>query len=243
MTSSAHPRGSSAGLNVLSAVALKAAMTELVGMFEKEAEATVHIDFDFNPAVARRIEHDERFDVAVTNPHLVDRLLAHGVLDGATRVPVGSSPLGLAVHRAHRPVDLSTVGAFVDAILAVQTIGYAPEGTSGQRLISILQRLGLSKVIGPKLRRMPGGHAGYAVAAGEVECSIVPISTILSAAPDAVLAGTLPPELDIDIAFDAAIALQAAQNALAAAFLQFLTAPRHDELIRGKGIMRCRAPA
>jgi molybdate transport system substrate-binding protein len=243
MTSSAHSRSGSAGLNVLSAVALKAAMTELVGIFEKEAEATVKIDFDFNPAVARRIECDERFDIAVTNPHLIDRLVEHGLLDSATRVTIGSSPLGLAVHRRHAGIDVSNVAAFKNAMMSAATIGYAPEGTSGRRLISILRGLGLADVVRSKLRPMLGGHAGYAVAAGEVECSIVPISTILVAAPDTVLAGVLPAELDIDIIFEAAIAPQALANPLATRLSSLLMAPRVDDLIRAKGITRLRAPA
>ena len=243
MTSSAHSRSSSAGLNVLSAVALKAAMTELVGMFEAEAAATVNIDFDFNPAVARRIECDERFDVVVTNPHLIDRLVAQGLLDSKTRVTLGSSPLGLAVHRSNAGIDVSSVTAFKAAMMSAETIGYAPDGTSGRRLISILRDLGLADVIRSKLRPLPGGHAGYAVAAGEVECSIVPISTIMVAAPDAVLAGVLPAELDIEIVLEAAIAPQAVANPLATGLSSLLMASRVDDLIRAKGITRLRTPA
>lgn len=238
MTSSPALNPGPARLEVLCAVALRTAMNQLVRMYENEMLTTVSIDFDFNPAVARRIEHGESFDVAVTNPHLLNELARQGHIDPTTRVTIGRSPLGLAAHREHGPVDVSSLVALEHTLRAARTIGYAPEGTSGKRLLAILDRMGLVDAVRDKLRPMPGGYAGLAVAAREVEVGIVPVSTILAAAPDAVLAGTLPAELDIQIEFEAALASTPRDADLARSFLHALAAPRIDALLSANGIER-----
>lgn len=238
MTSSPTPPSRSAEIKVLSAVALRAAMVELVGVFERDTGASVSIDFDFNPAVARRVESGEIFDVAVTNPHLIDRLDALGLVDNATRAAFGRSPLGLAAHKDRNLSDISSVAGFRETLLAAKSIGYAPEGTSGKRLLSILEQLDLVDAIAGKLRPMAGGYAGHAVAAGEVEYGIVPVSTILAAAPDAVLVGTLPAGLDIQIDFAAALSQVTRNRAVATTFLRFLISEQIGALIASKGIER-----
>lgn len=243
MASSTSTRARRPGITVLSAVALRSAMVELVALFEREVEEAVSIDFDFNPAVARRIEGGERCDVAVTNPHLIEKLVTLGLLDAATRIPFGTSPLGFAVQESHARVDISSLPAFRQALLAARTIGYAREGTSGHRLNSILASVGLAQEVDGKLRPVAAGHAGHAVAAGEVECSIAPISTLLAAVSDGVVVSTLPADLGIEIDFDAAISPRPRDRALAVAFVDLLQSAAIDPLLRSKGMTRRHEPA
>lgn len=243
MMISSGPRRSDAELHVLCAVALRPALVEIVRMFERETEAAVSIEYDFNPAVARRIEHGERFEVAVTNPHLIEKLAGLGLVDKATCSSVGRSPLGLAAHRERGSIDISSVAAFKRALLEARTIGYTPEGTSGRLLTSILERIGIASAIAQKLRPVAGGYAGEAVAKGEVEFAIVPITTILAAAPDAALVGTLPAELGINIDFTAAISPLVNNRSLAAHFVELLRSPRIDSLLRSRGVARVPAAA
>ena len=81
--------------------------------------------------------------------------------------------------------------------------------------------------------------AGAAVAAGEVEIAIAPITTIIAAGPEVKIAGILPSSAEIE--FDIAIGSLVQNRAPAEAFLQFLRSPRIDALIAAKGIRR--APA
>ena len=219
--------------HVLCAAALRHAMVELVQVFEAETGATLSISFDANPAIAQRIANGEAFDITVINPHLIDDLV--GLVDPSTKVAFGQSPLGLGARRGHRNIDASTVSAFESILLGAQSIGYGSEGTSGKRLLAILHRMHLTDKVRHKLVPLPAGYAGQAVAAGEVELCIVPISTIIAASPEAVVAATLPSELDIQIEFAAAVSETAGKRTLSAAFVAFLVAPRINSLITAKG--------
>lgn len=231
-------QNSAVDLRVLSAVALRSAMIELVAAFQADSGSKLSIDFDFNPAIAGRIEAGEAFDVAVINPHLIDKLGTLGLIDMSTKVSFGRSPLGLAIRRGSLAVDVSSVAALRRTLLDAKSIGYAPDGTSGKRVLRLLERMSITDAVRHKLKPMSAGNAGHAVGAGEVEVGIVPISTIIAAAPAAVVAGLLPAELDIQIEFAAAINSAIDRCGAAEKLLQFLAAPRIDALIATKGIER-----
>lgn len=223
---------------VLCAAALQPAMVELLDLFKAETGTEMAIGCDFNPAIARRIENGETFDVTVINPHLIDRLIGLGLVDPDSKRAFGQSPLGLGARQEHRQVDVSTVAGFARALGEAKSIGYGAEGTSGGRLFAILDRMQVMEAVRGKLVPMPAGHAGFAVATGEIEFCLAPISTILAAAPETVVAGTLPAEFDIQIEFAAAVSLKARNRSVASAFAAFLTTPRIETLIKAKGIER-----
>lgn len=87
-----------AELTVLSGNGAKAAVTELAARFERATGHTVSIHFEVNPAVRKRIEGGEAFDVAVLNPPVLDALIAQGKVAGSTRAVFGRSGIGMAVR-------------------------------------------------------------------------------------------------------------------------------------------------
>ena len=89
----------------------------------------------------------------------------------------------------------------------------------------------------PKLRSVGGGETGQVVARGEAELGIVPVTTILAAAPGAELAGLFPTELQSYIDF--AVGLSAvARDGGGNALMSFLTGPESDDLLRSRGVER-----
>ncbi len=78
-----------ADLTVLSGNGAKAAVTELAAQFERATGHKVSLHFEVNPAVRKRIEAGDAFDVAVLNPPVLDALIAQGKVAGSTRVVFG----------------------------------------------------------------------------------------------------------------------------------------------------------
>lgn len=234
---------SSAGdpVRVLSAVAVQAALKELTAMFEAEIGGKVALAFDTNPAVARRIENGAAFDVAILNPHLIDDLTRLRLVDVTTRLKFGTSPIGVGVRAGGRAVDVSSEAAFVRLLLEVKSIGYSSEGTSGKRFLEAVDRLHILEAVRTKLIPLAGGALGTAVAAGEVEISIAPISTILAAAPATEVAGVLPRGLASQIDLELVIATSLLDRDRAQAFIDFLTRPSIDAFVAAKGIERIAA--
>ena len=225
-------------VRVMCAIAVRAAMTELAATFELETRRKLHLVYDTNPAIARRIENGEPFDMTIINPHLIAGLVGSGQVEAASQVSFGRSPMGIAVRAESRPIDVATPAAFVRLVLEAKSIGYSCDGTSGRRFIQLLERLDILASVRSKLRPLAGGMAGTAVAAAEVEIAIAPITTIIAAAPEVRIAGLLPISAETEIEFDIAIGTLVQNRAAAEAFLRFLTSPHIDALIAAKGIQR-----
>lgn len=227
-------------VHVLSAVALQVILQELAAKFEADTGTTVSLAFDTNPMIARRIEKREPFDVALINPHLMDGLKSRDLIIPPTKVNFGRSPMGIGVRAGHPPLDVSPISAFVHLLLTAQSIGYSSDGTSGRRFLEILGHLGIAEAVRTKLKPLEGGIAGHAVAAGQVELCIAPITTIMAAAPGVIVAGTLPVELDNQIEFAAAVGACVRDRPAADAFITFLTSPSLDAHLAAKGLERKR---
>lgn len=230
-----------ADVRVMCAIAVRAAMTDLASMFEAETSGRLHLVYDTNPAIARRIQNGEPFDVTIINPHLIEGLAGSGLVEAASQVSFGRSPMGIAVRAGSPPAEVATKAEFVRFILDAKSIGYSGDGTSGRRFIQLLERIDILAPVHSKLRPLAGGMAGTAVVAGEVEIAIAPITTVIAAGPEVKIAGILPGSAETVIEFDIAIGSLVQNRAAAEAFIQFLRSPSIDALIAAKGIERTAA--
>ncbi|TJX00949.1 MAG: molybdate ABC transporter substrate-binding protein, partial [Mesorhizobium sp.] len=88
-----------------------------------------------------------------------------------------------------------------------------------------------------KLVPVLGGQTATSVARGEAELAVVPVTSILAAAPDVILIGPFPVQLKSHIDFD--LAISAATNTDAARrLLNFLSSPELDKPLAATGIER-----
>lgn len=241
MHSAFHSSQRDANVRVMCAIAVRAAMTELASMFELETSGRLHLVYDTNPAIARRIENGEPFDMTIINPHLIDELVSAGLVDPTSRLSFGRSPMGIAIRANAPPSDVSTPAAFTKIMLDAKSIGYSFDGTSGKRFLQLLERLDILTSVRSKLKQLAGGTAGTAVTAGEVEIAITPITTIIAAGPDITIAGILQFDAETEIDFDIAFGSLVQNRATAEAFMQFLRSPSIDGLIAAKGLQRIAA--
>lgn len=96
--------------------------------------------------------------------------------------------------------------AFEHALKSAASIAYAADGPSGGYFSGLLERLGIADKLKPRLVATPGGQTTLAVARGEAELAVVPVTSILAAAPDVMLVGRFPAELQSYIDFTMASA-------------------------------------
>jgi molybdate transport system substrate-binding protein len=142
------------------------------------------------------------------------------------------------VRAGTQKLDLNSVDAIKRTLLSAKSIAYTAEGSSGAHFTALLARLGILEEVGPNLRSVGGGDTGHVVARGEAELGVVPVTTILAAAPGAELAGTFPADLQSYIEFAVGLNAVARNVSGGAALLSFLTAPGADEVLRPKGVER-----
>jgi hypothetical protein len=190
---------------------------------------------DLNPAIAERIAAGERFDVGLTNPHFVPALVASGRIAEASHRPFGRVPLAIGRRKGSAPSLATGVEDIVALIGAAESIGYTGAGTSGHTYLDVVERLGLSQTALPKSRPLDAGRPIAAVAAGEVELCVVPLTTVRSA-PGVVPAAIFPSELGADI--DLSVFLSPTPAEGASAILEFLTSSEIDPDFEGAGLIR-----
>jgi len=225
-------------IQLLGAIAIRPAILALIPEFEAATGLTVAAKWELNPVVKKQIEAGEPFDLVIINPNLVQDLADLGKVEAGSQAAFGRIAMGLAAKAGSQPLDIGSVDAFAQALKNARSIAYASEGTSGAYFSALLERLGLADEVKPKLVPTEGGHTPTAVARGEAEFAVVPVTSILAAAPEVVLVGRFPSQLQSYI--DCAIGISAkAGDASAAQLLsKFLLSPASDDVLAAAGLER-----
>ena len=224
-----------AEIKVLSGNGARAAVGELGAQFERATGHKVTIRFEVNPAVKRKIEAGETFDVAVLNPPVLDELIKQGKIAADTRAVIGRSGIGVAVRAGAPKPDISSVPAFKRTLLNAKSVAYPGEGASGKYFVGLVDRLGIATEMQPKMRPMPAEYNVEAVGRGEVELVVV-VASRISGVPGVQLVGPIPQELQTWIGFTAGAATAAKEPEAARAMIKFFTAPAAAPVLRAMGV-------
>jgi len=222
-------------LKVLSGNGPRAAVRELCAQFEKSSGAAVDVAVDVNPAVVRRAEAGEAFDVAVGNPETIEQLIKAGKVVPGSRADIGRSGLGVAVRSGAAKPDISSVEAFKRALLGADAVAFPGEGASGRYFLGLLDRLGIGPQMQGKLKPSPGEDTVEVVARGEADMVVV-VATRIVGVPGVDLVGPIPDELQTEIGFAAGLSASSAQPEVATALIGFLIAPAAAASLRAKGV-------
>ena len=142
--------------------------------------------------------------------------------------------MGVAVPAGTVKLDVISVEAFKQAMLAAKTIA-VPESTSGIWLQSdLFPRLGIAEKITVKATPR-GSDATKMVAARRADLAVLPVSEILHAT-GVDFAGSLPPEIQFVQVFSAAVVSSAQEIANAKRLIEFFSSARATEAIRKSGM-------
>lgn len=224
-----------AEIKVLSGNGARAAIIELGARFERASGHKVNIEFHVNPEVKEKIEAGEAFDVAILNPPVLDDLIRQGKVVAATRAVIGRAGIGVGIREGAPKPDISSVAAFKQTLLNAKSVAYPADGASGKYFVSLVDRLGISAEMKPRLRPMPGDYNVEVVADGDVELVVV-VASRISGVPGVALVGRIPQELQTWIGFTAGVGAAAKQPEAARALVRFFTAPEAEPVIRSMGI-------
>ncbi len=240
---------SSAAVQLFAPVAIRALLGELLTRFEPDL--AVETVFDLNPIIPKRILAGEPFDAGITNPWYVDELIEAGRVDAGSHHPLGRVPLAMAgpvakgQARDLDPAHVEPAASPLDAVRGLLTearrIAYTADGTSGKTFLDVVERLGLTELIADRLVPMGPAYPVLspvgALADGEVDIAIAPLTTIL-ARPGIRHLASFPQELGTDIRMSMFASTASAGKPLAAALLQALADPALDDFLASRGMER-----
>lgn len=166
------------------------------------------------------------FDVMMLSTPEMDEQQKLGRIQGATRVKLARVGIGLAMQEGATKPDISTPEKFRQTMLAAKSIAYRridESFLSGALAERILASAGILDTIRPKIKIMNLGASKEAIRKGEIEYGFYNISEVAS--PGVVLAGPVPPELQLYSYFEAAMTTDVAAVDDAKEFLKFVASP------------------
>jgi molybdate transport system substrate-binding protein len=224
--------------SVLSPVAMRAAMPEIVAQFETSTGVKLKVEYATAGAIVDRVQKGDTADVAIASTAQIDSLLGKGKIAAGTRTQFARVGIGVFVRiNAARP-DLTSVDRFKSALLAAQAVGYgdpAKGGVSGTAMAALVEKLGVAADIKSKTRLYADSQAVLsAVAAGDVGIGIgLTSDKVLAAGVD--LAGGLPQQIQSFTYYAAGTAAGTKHEAPASKFVAYLTSPSVKTILAAKG--------
>jgi molybdate transport system substrate-binding protein len=225
-----------AEVKVLASTAIKTALETLAPQFESATHHKLLITYGASARLLPEIEKGAAFDLAILSTAVTDALVKQGRLVGATRVDIARSGAGVAVRKGAPKPDISTTESFKRALLEAKSLGYSETGATGQFLMAMFQRLGITEQMKPKLKlARPNEPSLKALADGEIDIGIPQISEAL-VFPGVDYVGPLPPNVQVYTVLPAAVATHAASPDAAKALLAFLATPAAIAVLKAKGL-------
>jgi molybdate transport system substrate-binding protein len=184
--------------------------------------------------IAAQLARGVPADVVILSREGLDELIAAERIAAGTDVDLARVPLGVAVRAEAEKPDVSNVEAFKRVLLKAKTVAI-PGSTSGIWLrTDLFPRLGIAEEISIKI--VPRGfEATAAVAAGDVDLAVLPVSEIVHAA-GVDFAGSLAPEIQFVQTFSAAVLAGSKQIEDSKRLIEFLASARACEAIRNCGM-------
>ncbi len=222
-------------LTMLSSMATRTLLSELVDAFTSSTSHAVLLASAGGVDVARRIQEGEVVDVVVLASNAIDQLVTDGRLRANSRIDIARSGMGIAVRSGRARPDIGSPDAVRRAVLAAATLGYST-GPSGKYLVALFERWGIAQQVASRVVQAPPGvPVATLVAQGDVELGFQQLSELLGA-PGIDVLGPLPPAIQHITLFSAAVAANSARIGPARALLDFLASPSADACKRRHGM-------
>jgi molybdate transport system substrate-binding protein len=222
-------------IRLLASNALRSALQDIAPQFEQASGHKLVMTFGSTGNLTASIDKGTPFDVTIMGADALDNLIKLGTLAGP-RLDIVRSGIGVAYRKGAPKPDISTAAALKATLLAAKSISFNPQGLSGTHMLAVIERMGISAEVQPKLK-VPPVSAAEDVAKGVAEIGMTQSSEILPhAAEGAELAGPLPPEVQLYTAFSIAIGIKAQQPDAAKALITYLRAPALVPLLKAKGL-------
>ena len=220
---------------ILSTIAFKEALIELVPLFERGSIHRVKVEFAGGPITAEKVRQGAAGDLFIGPAEFSDALLAEGKLVAGSRIPFARSGSAVAVRAGAPHPAIGTSDEFKQALLAAKAVSYS-RGASGIQFLRVLERLGIADAVKAKLvAPQPGELVGAVVARGDAEIGVQQLSELLPVRGIDIL-GRLPQELETGIVYAASVLPQSKARVAAQTFVAFLRSPAAAGIIREKGM-------
>jgi molybdate transport system substrate-binding protein len=209
----------------------------LTPQFERQTGHRVKFTYAVITALREKLAAGEKADVLVLPAPVLDGLAGDGKVRADSRAIFGTVGLGVVVKDGARRPDISSKEKFRNAMLAARSVVHATPGQtpSGTHMGKVMEQLGIAAAMTNKVIHRPALDGGVQlVAAGEADIGIYPASEVAGVAGLSIV-GSLPPGLDLEIVYGAAVSADSAAPGAAAAFVTFMAAAENRSAWKAAG--------
>lgn len=214
-------------------MATKALLGDLVLAYQALSGIQLDIESVGGVVAADRVKANEPFDLVMLASGALDKLIAQDLVKG--KVVLAYSDVAVAVPEQSADYAIGTEEALRETLLAVDTIGYST-GPSGDGLLKLFERWGLSEVLQKKLIQAPAGRSvGTLVADGTVQIGFQQYSELFTVAGIKVL-GLMPKGCEIITTFCAGVGSVSSQEVASKQFLEYLETANLADIKRQNGM-------
>ena len=226
-------------VRVVCSGAFRAAYQVLVAQFEEATGRRIVTAWGSSAAgaatsIPARLAAGEPLDLVIMAREGLDRLIGQGLVVAAGCADVARCGIGVAVRTGATRPDLTSADTLIGALKQAKAIAYS-SSASGIYLKGLLQRLGLSEVLGSRMQQIQGEPVGAVVARGEAEIGFQQVSELLPVS-GIDFVGPLPAAIQHTTVFAAGIPVGAVEPPAARALIAYFTAPSAAAIIRGSGM-------
>jgi len=214
--------------------AARAAYQTLAPQFERASGHKLVSHFDLPPALVRKIDAGEPYDVIILS-YDVEALIKQGKVVADSRTVFGRVGVGVAVRQGSPKPDFSTVEAFKRSLLDAKTIATSGEGSSGRYVAALIERLGIAEQVKPKIRSGAAGASAQMLSRGEVDFVVSGLPPLIGT-PGIEWLGYLPEEINSWLVFSGGVGVNAKEAEAGRALLKFLATPAALAVFRANGL-------
>jgi molybdate transport system substrate-binding protein len=224
-----------AELKVIAGGSMTGSLNELGSQFERASGHTLAIHFDSTPNIIARITSGPPFDLVVVPADVFEDAGARTRLASGATIDIARVGYGVIVRSDTRKPDISTPEAFKKTLLDARSVAFLPASAAGAYVLKIFERLGIAEAMKAKTKPQTApGEIAKAVAKGDAELGLFLVNVLM--APGVELVGPFPAELQQELVFKAAVAVDTHEADAARAFIDYLTTPEARALIKAKGM-------
>jgi molybdate transport system substrate-binding protein len=215
--------------------AARAAYETITQQFERDTGHKLVTHFDLPPALVRKIDAGEPYDVIILS-YDVEALIRQGKVVADSRTVFGRVGVGVAVRQGSPKPDFSTVEAFKRSLLDAKTIATSGEGSSGRYVASLIERLGIAEQVKPKIRSGASGASAQMLSRGEVDFVVSGLPPLIGT-PGIEWLGYLPEEINSWLVFSGGIGVNAKESEAGRALLmKFLATAAALAVFKANGL-------
>ena len=222
-------------LKLMSTMALRSVLKDVIPDFEKQAGVTVEISYGATAKLIERIRTGARGDLVIAVAGSINELEAEGILQQGARIDLVTSDVAMAVKQGAPAPDISTQEAFIATLRASRSFVFSKQGASGMYFASLLKRLGIDEELRPKATVLAEGLTGELVARGEIELAVQQMSELMQVSGIHIFA-KLPPAVQQSTTFSIGVFKDPTKSDVISAFNAFMCTPAVTAAYQRQGL-------